>query len=82
MLNHVKSGAAPQFALWNPIDLGYAATTIAYNLATGKEKAAAGGELSMGSSARSSSTTTLSGPMAPPFVVRRARNIDEFAKIF
>ena len=81
MLNHVKSGAAPQFALWNPIDLGYAATTIAYNLATGKEKATAGGELCMGKLGKVKLDDDLSGPMAPPFVFD-ASNIDEFSKIY
>jgi rhamnose transport system substrate-binding protein len=81
MINHVKSGAAPEFALWNPIDLGYAATTIAYNLATGKEKATAGGELSMGKLGKVKLDDDLSGPMAPPFVFDKS-NIDEFAKIY
>jgi rhamnose transport system substrate-binding protein len=81
MINHVKSGAAPQFALWNPIDLGYAATTIAYNLATGKEKATAGGELSMGKLGKVKLDDDLSGPMAPPFVFD-ASNIDEFSKVY
>ncbi len=82
MINHVKSGAAPQFALWNPIDLGYAATTIAYNLATGKEKATAGGELSMGRLGKVKlNDDDLSGPMAPPFVFD-AKNIDEFSKVY
>jgi rhamnose transport system substrate-binding protein len=81
MLNHVKSGASPQFALWNPIDLGYAATTIAYNLATGKEKATAGGELSMGKLGKVKLDDDLSGPMAPPFVFD-ASNIDEFSKVY
>ena len=81
MINHVKSGAAPEFALWNPIDLGYAATTIAFNLATGKEKAVAGGQLSMGKLGKVTLDDTLSGPMAPPFVFD-AKNIDEFSKIY
>lgn len=81
MLNHVKSGAAPQFALWNPIDLGYAATTIAFNLATGKEKAEAGGELSMGRLGKVQLDDDLSGPMAPPFVFDSS-NIDEFSKVY
>ena len=81
MAAHVKSGAAPTFALWNPIDLGYAATTIAYNLATGKEKAVAGGELSMGKLGTLTLDDTLSGPMAPPFTFD-ASNIDEFAVIY
>jgi rhamnose transport system substrate-binding protein len=81
MIKHVKSGAAPEFALWNPIDLGYAATTIAYNLATGKEKATAGGELSMGKIGKVKLDDDLSGPMAPPFVFDSG-NIDEFSKIY
>jgi rhamnose transport system substrate-binding protein len=81
MAAHVKSGAAPTFALWNPIDLGYAATTIAYNLATGKETATAGGELSMGKLGTLTLDDTLSGPMAPPFTFD-ASNIDEFAVIY
>jgi len=81
MINHVKSGAAPEFALWNPIDLGYAAVTIAYNLATGKEKATAGGELSMGKLGKVKLDDDLSGPMAPPFVFD-ASNIDQFAAIY
>ncbi|WP_354623266.1 rhamnose ABC transporter substrate-binding protein [Psychromonas sp. MME2] len=32
LAGHVDSGAVKSFAIWNPIDLGYAATVIAYNL--------------------------------------------------
>ncbi|HVY19737.1 MAG TPA: rhamnose ABC transporter substrate-binding protein [Bauldia sp.] len=81
MITHVKSGASPAFALWNPIDLGYAATTIAYNLATKKETAKAGGELSMGKLGKVKLDDDLSGPMAPPFVFD-ASNIDEFSKVY
>jgi len=81
MAAHVTSGAAPVFALWNPIDLGYAATTIAYNLATGKETVTAGGELSMGKLGKVKVDDTLSGPMAPPFSFD-ASNIEEFSKIY
>jgi rhamnose transport system substrate-binding protein len=81
MINHVKSGAAPQFALWNPIDLGYAAVTIAYNIATGKEKPVAGGTLSMGRLGKVTLDDDLSGPMAPPFVFD-SKNIDEFSKVY
>ena len=81
MIKHVQSGAAPQFALWNPIDLGYAATTIAFNLATKKETAKAGGELSMGKLGKVKLNDDLSGPMAPPFVFD-AKNIEEFSKVY
>jgi rhamnose transport system substrate-binding protein len=81
MINHVKTGAAPSFALWNPIDLGYAAVTIAYNIATKKETPTAGGELSMGRLGKVKLDDDLSGPMAPPFVFD-AKNIDEFSKVY
>ena len=81
MINHVKSGAAPEFALWNPIDLGYAATMIAYNLATGKAKAEAGAEISMGKVGTCKLDDDLSCPMAPPFVFDKS-NIDEFSKVY
>jgi rhamnose transport system substrate-binding protein len=81
MLNHVKSGAAPQFALWNPIDLGYAITTIAFELATGKAKAAPGAQISMGKVGTVTLDDDLSGPMAPPFVFDKS-NIDEFSKVY
>ena len=48
MAGHVKAGSSKSFALWNPIDLGYAATTIAYELATKKAKAEPGAEISIG----------------------------------
>ena len=81
MAAHVKSGAAPTFALWNPIDLGYAATTIAFNLATGKAKAEPGAEISMGKVGTLKLDDNLEGPMAPPFEFN-ASNIDEFSKIY
>ena len=81
MAGHVKSGASKSFAIWNPIDLGYAATTIAYNLATGKAKAAPGGEIPMGRMGAVKLDDQLEGAMADPFVYD-ASNIDEYAKIF
>jgi rhamnose transport system substrate-binding protein len=81
MAAHVKTGAAPAFALWNPIDLGYAATTIAYNLATGKAKAEPGAEISMGKVGMLKLDDNLEGPMAPPFEFNES-NIDEFSKIY
>nr|WP_198557088.1 substrate-binding domain-containing protein [Enterovibrio nigricans] len=32
LAGHVDSGAVKSFAIWNPIDLGYAATMISHNL--------------------------------------------------
>jgi rhamnose transport system substrate-binding protein len=42
MREYVKSGAAPQFALWNPADLGYLAVYAMHALATGEIKSEAG----------------------------------------
>lgn len=81
MAAHVKSGASKSFAIWNPIDLGYAATTIAYNLATEKAEAKAGGEIPMGRMGNLKLDDNLEGAMADPFVYD-ATNVEEFAKIF
>ena len=35
MAGAVASGATKSFAIWNPIDLGYAATMLAYNINKG-----------------------------------------------
>jgi rhamnose transport system substrate-binding protein len=81
MAAHVKSGASKSFAIWNPIDLGYSATTIAYNLATKKAEAKAGGEIPMGRMGSVKLDDNLEGAMADPFVYD-AKNVEEFAKIF
>jgi rhamnose transport system substrate-binding protein len=81
MAGHVKAGSSKSFAIWNPIDLGYAATTIAYNLATGKAKADAGGEIPMGRMGSVKLDDNKEGAMADPFVYD-AKNVEEFAKIF
>lgn len=81
MAGHVKSGASKSFAIWNPIDLGYAATMISYNLVTGKEEAKAGAELSMGRMGKVKLDDNNEGAMADPFVYD-AKNVEEFAKIF
>jgi rhamnose transport system substrate-binding protein len=81
MAGHVKSGASKSFAIWNPIDLGYAATTLAYNLATGKATAAPGAEIPMGRMGSVKLDDNNEGAMADPFVYD-ASNVEEFAKIF
>ena len=81
MAGHVKAGSSKSFAIWNPIDLGYAATMIAYNLSTGKAKAEAGGEIPMGRMGSVKLDDNKEGAMADPFVYD-AKNVEEFAKIF
>jgi rhamnose transport system substrate-binding protein len=81
MAGHVESGATKSFAIWNPIDLGYSATMIAYNLATGAATAEAGGTIPMGRMGEVTLDENLEGAMADPFVYDSS-NIDEFKSIF
>ncbi len=81
MAGHVKAGSSKSFAIWNPIDLGYSATTIAYNLATKKAEAKPGGEIPMGRMGNLKLDDNLEGAMSDPFVYD-ATNVEEFAKIF
>ena len=48
MREYVKNGAAPQFALWNPADLGYLAVYAMHALATGQIKAEVGQKFTAG----------------------------------
>jgi len=81
MAAHVDSGASKSFAIWNPIDLGYAATMISYNLAKGEAEATAGSEIGMGRLGAVELSDELDGAMADPFVYD-ASNIKEFKDIF
>lgn len=81
MAGAIESGASKSFAIWNPIDLGYSATTIAYNLAKGNAKAEPGATIPMGRMGAVTLDETNSGAMADPFVYD-ASNIDEFKSIF
>ena len=80
MAGHVKSGASKSFAIWNPIDLGYSATMLAYDLVGGAE-AKPGAELKMGRMGTLKLDDNLEGAMSDPFVYD-AKNVEEFAKIF
>jgi rhamnose transport system substrate-binding protein len=81
MAGHVESGASKSFAIWNPIDLGYAATMIAYNLATDKAEAKPGGEIPMGRMGSVKLDDNNDGAMADPFVYDKS-NIEQFKSIF
>lgn len=81
MAGHVASGASKSFAIWNPIDLGYSATMIAYNLATDKAEAMAGGAIPMGRMGSVTLDDNNEGAMADPFVYDSS-NIDAFKDIF
>ncbi len=81
MAGAIESGASQSFAIWNPIDLGYSATVLAYNLATGAAEAAPGAEIPMGRMGTLVLDDNAEGAMADPFVYD-ASNIDQFKDIF
>ena len=77
---HVKSGAVNSFAIWNPIDLGYASIHIANALIKGA-KAEPGASLPMGRVGTAKLDASNEAAMAEPFTYD-ASNVDKFAKIF
>lgn len=81
MAGAIESGASKSFAIWNPIDLGYSATMLAHQLATGAAKAEPGAEISIGRMGTITLDDTNSAAMADPFVYD-ASNIDAFKDIF
>jgi rhamnose transport system substrate-binding protein len=81
MAGHIASGASKSFAIWNPIDLGYSATMLAYNLAKGNAVAGPGAKISMGRMGSLTLDEKTEGAMADPFVYD-ASNIDAFKTIF
>ena len=78
MAGAVKSGASKNFAIWNPIDLGYAATYLANDLVKGT---ATKTEADMGRMGKLKLDKEGNGAMAEPFIYD-ASNIDRFSKIF
>ena len=81
MAGAVESGETKSFAIWNPIDLGYAATMISYNLVKGNAKAEAGAEIGMGRMGKVKLDENNDGAMSDPFTYD-ASNIAEFKSIF
>lgn len=81
MAGHVKSGAVKSFAIWNPIDLGYAATYAAYEFVKGRATGKAGDSIAVGRMGKISVDATGEAALAPPFTYDKD-NVDKFAKIF
>ncbi len=77
----IDNGASQGVALWNPIDLGYSAVYLAYDLAVKKEKAKPGATLSMGRVGKLTLDDNNEGAMANPFIFDKT-NIDQYAKIY
>ncbi len=81
MAGAIKSGATKEFAIWNPVDLGYSAAQIAYRIVKGETDAAPGAEIEAGRMGSIKVGDNGEAAMADPFIYD-ASNIDEFSKIF
>ena len=77
----IDNGASQAVALWNPIDLGYSAVQIAYQLANGSATAEPGATISIGRVGEVTLDDTNSAAMAAPFQFD-ASNIEEFSQIY
>jgi rhamnose transport system substrate-binding protein len=78
---YVDNGACRQFALWNPVDLGYSATYISYALI---KKQVTGKEGDVVKAGRMGNITIAKDGMAVmglPFVFNKD-NVEKFSKIF
>ncbi len=80
MAGAVESGATISFAIWNPIDLGYAATMLAYNIHKGAE-AKPGAQIGMGRIGMATLDDNNEAAMSDPFTYDKS-NIEEFKSIF
>jgi rhamnose transport system substrate-binding protein len=80
MAGAVESGATISFAIWNPIDLGYAAAMLSYNIAKGA-KAEPGAKIAMGRMGEATLDENNEAAMADPFTYDKS-NIEAFKSIF
>ena len=80
MAGCVASGATKSFAIWNPIDLGYAATMLAHSIHNGAATDA-GSAVSMGRMGDARLDDTGSAAMSDPFTYDSS-NVDDFKSIF
>jgi rhamnose transport system substrate-binding protein len=80
LVGYVRKGVVPKFAIWNPIDLGYAATQVAARLARG-EKAENGQQISLERVGTVTFDADGVGAMAKPFIYDHS-NVEQFASIF
>ena len=78
LAGYVQKGVVPKFAIWNPIDLGYASTQIAVRLARGADAKLPVPTGRMGSVSFGADGV---GAMSKPFVYD-ASNVVEFAQVF
>jgi len=80
LAGHVTAGSVKSFAIWNPIDLGYAAVQLATRIARGTP-AGPGATIAIGRLGEVHFDSNGVGPMGKPFVYDQS-NVMEFAKVF
>jgi rhamnose transport system substrate-binding protein len=80
LVGHVKAGSVKSFAIWNPIDLGYATVQVAVGIVRGAH-AGPGTTVPIGRLGQISFDGDGSGPMGKPAIFDSS-NIDEYAKLF
>lgn len=81
MAGHVMNGSVKNFAIWNPIDLGYTATYIAYQFVKGKATGKEGEQIPAGRMGKITVEGNGEAAMALPFTFDKS-NVEKFAKIF
>ena len=81
MAGAIESGASQSFAIWNPIDLGYSAAMLAYELSHNDVVAEPGAVIPMGRMGNLTLDDNNEGAMADLFVYD-ASNIEAFKAIF
>lgn len=81
MKEYILNGTCTKMALWNPIELGYSATTIAYKLVTGEIKGEVGEVMDVGKMGDIVIGEGGEAIMAPPYVFDK-NNIEKFAEIY
>jgi rhamnose transport system substrate-binding protein len=77
MREYVKSGAAPQFALWNPADLGYLAIETLHAIASGQIKGQPGDKFTAGKLGDYTIADDGTVLLGPPTVFTKD-NVDQF----
>jgi rhamnose transport system substrate-binding protein len=81
MKQYIKNGTCRKMSLWNPIDLGYSATYIAYKLVKGEFKGSQGEAMKVGKMGNITIGAGKVAVMSEPYVFDKD-NIDKFAAIY
>lgn len=81
MKQYILNGTCTKMALWNPVELGYSATIIAYKLVTGEIKGEVGEVMKVGKMGDITIGEGGTAVMSPPYVFDKS-NIEKFAAIY